>query len=196
MLASLANFIVAFTMGGLDGVTTVSQARSHGHHPDAHAANHPEQIHRHGARWMRLPAGPVRTGPGRMDAARRGRYSWGSRPGMEPGHRDEAGAGHADAEAVGGVEGATPLPGGGHLYGRGVVAAAGGRHRGRELRVAGLVDAGPDPAGGGGPAGRAAAVPVPGAGAGRCATPCHRFGAGGKTLSGGAAVQLLLRPAR
>ena len=72
MLASLAIFIVAFTMGGLNYVTTVLQARCRGMTLDAYAAVGVGHLLRFGSRPAGIP-GFVRVG-GHDDARFRRRY--------------------------------------------------------------------------------------------------------------------------
>ncbi len=58
VLASLAVFIVAFTMGGLNYVTTILQARYPRHDPDAHASVHLGYFCCHGS-WSFCLSGAV-----------------------------------------------------------------------------------------------------------------------------------------
>ena len=92
MLVSLGIFIVAFTMGGLNYVTTVLQARCPRHDADAHAALGLGHLHGHDPRPARVP-GAVRLRD-HDDARRHARHqllhAGDQFDGREPGHRTAA----------------------------------------------------------------------------------------------------------
>ena len=71
MMASLAIFIVAFTMGSLNYVTTVLQARTQGHDPDADAVQRLGDLRRQHHGSARLPRLVRRGGDDRAGFGRR-----------------------------------------------------------------------------------------------------------------------------